>query len=423
MSSDARTAILDDLGARGLVQDSTDLADLRSRLAERPITLYHGIDPSAPSLHIGNFVGVLALRRFQDAGHDPIVLVGGATGMIGDPGGRSEERNLLDEDTLAHNIAGIRGQLEALVDLERATLVSNYDWTKDVGVLDFLRDVGKHATVNQMVARESVRSRMDSEHGISYTEFSYMLLQAYDFWWLHEHMGCELQIGGSDQWGNLAQGVDLIRRRSGAQVHALTWPLITRSDGQKFGKSVSGAVWLDESMTSSFELYQYFLNTDDGDVLRFLQQLTLLPIEEIDAIVEAHAADPGARQAQRRLARELVGLIHGDDAVRTAEYASALLFGDVASVPGLDPATLEYLRSVAPSSDVARSVLETDEPLVDLLLTCGLATSRRDARQALSDGAVRWNGHKLPDHRPNWGQEAVGVLQKGKKSRHLVVFV
>jgi len=215
-------AVLDDLEARGLLQDTTDRAALTRRLADGPVTLYHGIDPSAPSLHIGNFVGVVTLRRFQDAGHLPIVLVGGATGMIGDPGGRSEERNLLDEATLAANVDGIRGQLERLVDLDRAVLVNNLEWTRDVGVLDFLRDVGKHATVNQMIARDSVRSRMDGEYGISFTEFSYQLLQANDYWWLHRNRGCELQIGGSDQWGNIVAGIDLIRRRSAATVHGLT---------------------------------------------------------------------------------------------------------------------------------------------------------------------------------------------------------
>ncbi len=274
----ADASLLDDLITRGLVHDTTDRDALRERLEAGPITLYHGIDPTAPSMHIGNFVGILALRRFQDAGHNVIALVGGATGMIGDPGGRSEERNLLDEDTLATNIAGIRSQVERLVDFDKgAQLVSNYDWTKDMLVLDFLRDVGKHVTVNQMVARDSVKSRMEGEHGISYTEFSYMLLQAMDFHWLNTNMDCEMQIGGSDQWGNIAQGVDLIRRREGSKAHGLTWPLITRADGQKFGKSVSGAIWLDAELTSPYEFHQYWTNTDDRDVERFLMQLTLLP--------------------------------------------------------------------------------------------------------------------------------------------------
>ena len=345
-------SILDDLQARGLIHDTTDLDALRKRLDEGPITLYHGIDPSASSLHIGNYVGVLALRRFQDHGHNIIVLVGGSTGMVGDPGGRSEERNLLDEDSLATNIAGIRGQLEKLVDFAPASgtveMVSNYDWTKDVSILDFLRDVGKHVTVNQMVARDSVKSRMESEHGISYTEFSYMLLQAFDYWWLHTNKACELQVGGSDQWGNIAQGVDLIRRREQNHVHALTWPLITRADGQKFGKSVSGAVWLDPERTSPYEFHQYWMNTDDRDVERFLLQLTLLPVEEIQSIMAEHAEAAHERKAQQRLADAVTELIHGADAVASATLAASVMFGSV--VPSAEE--LLALRGVVPEARV-----------------------------------------------------------------------
>ena len=411
-------SVIDDLEGRGLIQDATDPDALRVRLDSSPITLYHGIDPSASSLHIGNYVGVLALRRFQDAGHRPIVLIGGATGMIGDPGGRSEERNLLDEETLAANTAGIQGQLEKLVDFDNAELVSNFDWTKDVRVLDFLRDVGKHATVNQMVARESVRSRMDSEHGISYTEFSYMLLQAFDFWWLHENMSCELQIGGSDQWGNLAQGVDLIRRRSGAQAHALTWPLITQADGQKFGKSVSGAVWLDPALTSPYEFHQYWLNVDDRDVDRFLRQLTLVPVSEIVEVIEAHGEAPHERQAQQRLADEVTGLIHGADHVDAANRAAGVLFSS--EPPSSED--LAALRGVVPETVIESGDLSEAEAAVDLLMASGLASSRRDARQSLSDGAIRWNGERIPS---GDGVEVasgdIGLLQKGKRTKHLIV--
>lgn len=411
-------SVIDDLAARGLIQDSTDLGELRARLGEKPITLYHGIDPSASSLHIGNYVGVLALRRFQDAGHKPIVLVGGATGMIGDPGGRSEERNLLDEDTLAANIAGIRAQLENLVDMDNATMVSNYDWTKNVSILEFLRDVGKHVTVNQMVARESVKSRMDGEHGISYTEFSYMLLQSFDFWWLHENMECQLQIGGSDQWGNLAQGVDLIRRRTGEHAHALTWPLITRADGQKFGKSVDGAIWLDPARTTPYEFHQYWLNVDDRDVDRFLLQLTLMPVEQVAEVMSTHAAAPEKRVAQRALADAVTLLIHGQSAVDGSNRASAVLFGG--RVPSADD--LQALRGIVPETEVDVATLHESEPFVDLLVSSGLTASRREARQSLSDGAVRWNGEKTD------GQGEIvlhagtfGLLQRGKRNRHLVV--
>ena len=414
-------SILDDLQARGLIHDTTDLDALRKRLDEGPITLYHGIDPSASSLHIGNYVGVLALRRFQDHGHNVIVLVGGSTGMVGDPGGRSEERNLLDEDSLATNIAGIRGQLEKLVDFAPASgtveMVSNYDWTKDVSILDFLRDVGKHVTVNQMVARDSVKSRMESEHGISYTEFSYMLLQAFDYWWLHTNKACELQVGGSDQWGNIAQGVDLIRRREQNHVHALTWPLITRADGQKFGKSVSGAVWLDPERTSPYEFHQYWMNTDDRDVERFLLQLTLLPVEEIQSIMAEHAEAAHERKAQQRLADAVTELIHGADAVASATLAASVMFGSV--VPSAEE--LLSLRGVVPEAVVAAADLG-DEPFVDLLTASELASSKRDARQALKDGAVRWNGEKVDGTDSAMLKAgAVAMLQKGKRNKRLVV--
>ena len=417
-------SILDDLQARGLIHDTTDADALRERLDAGPITLYHGIDPSASSLHIGNYVGVLALRRFQDAGHNIIVLVGGATGMVGDPGGRSEERNLLDEETLASNIAGIRSQLERLVDLDpggaTAEMVSNYDWTKDMGVLDFLRDVGKHVTVNQMVARDSVKSRMQSEHGISYTEFSYMLLQAMDFHHLHVAKGCDLQIGGSDQWGNIAQGVDLIRRREGAHAHGLTWPLITRADGQKFGKSVSGAVWLDADRTSPYEFHQYWKNTDDRDVERFLLQLTLLPVDEINAIMARHSEAPNERAAQTALADAVTELIHGKDAVERSNLAAAVMFGKA------DPtrANLESIRGFVPEVEASAGDLsapEATEPFVTLLVESGLAGSKRDARQALKDGAVRWNGEKVDGTDTSVLQpDTLALLQKGKRNKCLV---
>ena len=419
-------SILDDLDARGLLHDTTDREALRERLDAGPITLYHGIDPSASSLHIGNYVGVLALRRFQDAGHNIIVLVGGATGMVGDPGGRSEERNLLDEDTLAANIAGIRGQLERLVDLNpdgatTAQMVSNYDWTKDIGILDFLRDVGKHVTVNQMVARDSVKSRMESENGISFTEFSYMLLQAMDYHHLHVEHGCELQIGGSDQWGNIAQGVDLIRRREAQHVHGLTWPLITRADGQKFGKSVSGAVWLDAERTSPYEFHQYWKNTDDRDVERFLLQLTLLSVDDIAAIMESHAEAPHERRAQTALADAVTELIHGRDAVERSNLAAEVMFGKAEPSPD----TLTAIRGFVPEVETSAAALaepQSTEPFVDLLLDSGLAGSKRDARQALKDGAVRWNGEKVDGTDTSMlAANTLALLQKGKRTKCLVV--
>ena len=278
--------LLDDLDQRGLIHETTDRSALAARLDEGPITVYYGCDPTAPSLHHGNLIGLVMLRRFQDAGHRPLALAGGATGMIGDPGGRSEERNLLDADTLAANVSAIKAQISRILGPEGDwELVDNLTWTQDLLLLEFLRDVGKHATVNQMVARESVRSRLEGEHGISFTEFSYMLLQANDYAHLHAQHGCELQIGGSDQWGNILSGVDLIRRRSGVAVHALCWPLLTAADGTKIGKSTGARVWLDPLLTTPYEFFQHWMHVDDAELGRMLRQFTLLPLEEIDAVV------------------------------------------------------------------------------------------------------------------------------------------
>ena len=340
--------------------------------------------------------------------------------MIGDPGGRSEERNLLDEATLAANLAGIRKQLEALVDLERAELVNNYEWTKSVNILDFLRDVGKHATVNQMVAKDSVRTRMEGKHGISYTEFSYMLLQAFDFWWLHNEYNCQLQIGGSDQWGNIAQGVDLIRRRNGNAVHGLTWPLITRSDGQKYGKSVDGAIWLDPEMTLPYEFHQYWLSVDDRDVQRFLMQLTLLNLKEIEEIVIEHQKAPDKRHGQQRIADEVTALVHGTEAVDQAKLAATALFGS----GELNEEMLAALEGIIPKTSVKRSVFTRDETLIDLLVDSGLTASKSEARRLLKQGGVSVNREKRSSGDLDMDALIGGrflLLQKGKKQRNLVI--
>ena len=368
------------------MQDSTDRDLLRARLADGPITLYYGCDPTADSLHLGNLFGLLILRRFHDAGHRPIALAGGATGMIGDPGGKSEERNLLDADTLAANLAGIKAEIARIVG-EDVALVDNNRWTGELPLLAFLRDVGKHVTVNQMVAKESVRARMEGEHGISFTEFSYMLLQANDYLWLHEHEGCELQIGGSDQWGNIALGVDLIRRRTGHHVHALTWPLLLRADGKKFGKSEGGVVWLGPHRTSPYQLFQYWMQVADADVRRFLLQLTLLSVEEANAVADAHEQAPETRAGQRRLARENVGVVHGAAAAAAAEEATDVLFG------GSDPLTasadaLGFLADEIPSTTVDAVGMSA----VDLLAATSLAKSKSDARRLLEQGGVELNG-------------------------------
>lgn len=419
------TTILDDLTARGLIHDSTDLDMLRARLDEGPVTLYCGFDPTADSLHIGHLVPLLVLRRFQSFGHRPIALAGGATGMIGDPSGRSDERNLLDPGTLDRNRAAISSQLARFLDFTdgetRAQLVDNRDWTASVGVLDFLRDVGKHVTVNSMLAKESVKARIRSENGISFTEFSYMLLQANDFAWLHENMGCELQIGGSDQWGNITAGIDLIRRRGGGHAHGVTVPLVTKADGSKFGKTASGAVWLDADRTSPYDFYQYFVNTDDRDVERFLLQLTMLAVDEITKVIESHASAPGSRTAQRLLAHELTRLIHGDAAADEARSASS---GFTRTAGELTLVELEALVDAIPTTRLSPTDLAS-KTLVDLFVEMGLADSKGAARRLMAQGGIKVNGTAADEDRLLGSADLLHgrfvMLTKGKKARHLVV--
>jgi tyrosyl-tRNA synthetase len=419
------SAILDDLRQRDLVRDATDLDGLRRRLDEEPITLYAGFDPTAESLHVGNLVPLLLLRRFQLHGHRPLALAGGATGMIGDPGGRSSERNLLDSATLDRHLAGIKAQLGRLLDFEgdggnAAGVVDNRDWTAPVGVLDFLRDVGKHMTVNQMLAKESVRARVASEAGISFTEFSYMLLQANDFWWLNEHEGCELQVGGTDQWGNITAGIELIRKRSGRAAHGLTVPLLTRADGQKFGKSVDGAVWLDPSRTSPYAFHQYFVNVDDRDVERFLLQLTFLAVDEVADVVAAHRGRPEDRSAQRVLARELTTLVHGREAAAEAERAAR---GFTTAVRELDAGELEALAKEIPTAALAAPRL--GDPLVNVLVDVGLEPGRGAARRSLEGGGIYVNDERVgPDRvleKSDLLHERFVMLRRGRKNRLLLV--
>ena len=413
-------AIIDELQARGLIHDSTDADALRARLDAGPITLYVGFDPTGPSLHIGHLVPLLLLRRFQQHGHVPIALAGGATGMVGDPGGRSAERNLLDAETLTHNVGRIRTQLSAFLDFEpgpvQARLVNNYDWTRDVSVLDFLRDVGKHVPVNVMLAKDAIKSRLDAG-GLSFTEFSYLLLQAFDFWHLHAVEDCELQAGGADQWGNITAGVDLIRRRSNAAAHGLTVPLLTRADGQKFGKTADGAVWLDPEMTTPYALYQYFVNVDDADVELMLLRLTLLPVDEAKAIAAAHAAAPERREGQKRLAREMVALIHGEAAAGDAVAASQ---GFTRGVRELSADELAELASEIPLT-TTRVLGE----LVALLVETGLATSNGDARRSIAGGGISLNDERVAEPRDLLPTDLLHgrylMLRKGKRQRHLVV--
>jgi tyrosyl-tRNA synthetase len=418
------SAIIDDLLQRGLVHDSTDLVELRRHLDQGPITLYAGFDPTAESLHVGNLVPLLLLRRFQLHGHRPLALAGGATGMVGDPGGRSEERSLLDDETLDRYLAGIKAQLSRLLDFETgenaARLIDNRDWTAPIGVLDFLRDVGKHITVNQMLAKESVKARVTSESGISFTEFTYMLLQANDFWWLNEHEGCELQVGGSDQWGNITAGIDLVRKRSERTVFGLTVPLLTRADGQKFGKSVAGAVWLDPGWTTPYEFFQYFVNVDDTDIERYLLQLTFLEVGEVAAVVAEHRSRPEARLAQRRLAVELTTIVHGPGEAANAERAST---GFTRPVRDLTPAELDSLASEIPTA--ALTPAQLGEPLGPVLADVGLVPSRSAGRRALEEGSIYVNDERADRERTLGKDDLLEgrfvMLRRGKKNRVLVV--
>ncbi|HZA44186.1 MAG TPA: tyrosine--tRNA ligase [Rubrobacter sp.] len=421
----ADVSILDDLEARGLVHDSTDRQALAERLAEGPITVYYGCDPTADSLHHGNLIGLLVLRRFQDAGHRPVALAGGATGMVGDPSGRSEERNLLDDETLSANVAAIKRQMARVLDFDGgAVLVDNRDWTAGVTLLEFLRDVGKHVTVNQMLARESVKARLASEHGISYTEFSYMLLQAHDFLRLHADRGVEMQIGGSDQWGNILSGIDLIRRVRGATAHGLSWPLLLAPDGSKLGKTTGARVWLDPARTSPYQFFQHWMQTDDRQVREFLAKFTLLPLTEVDAIAAHHLEHPERRAGQRRLASEVTRLVHGEEAAVAAAQAAAVLFGGSPLEAG--PGALAAVAAEVPTAPLpSPAELEEGADLVPLLVESGLATSKGDARRALDQGAVSVNGVKVgPDSTLGAADVLHGryvLLRKGKRNYALLV--
>jgi len=427
-----------DLQERGISYQQTDDAglDLALRDQANPITVYVGFDPTSDSLHVGNLLGLLVLRRCQQAGHRPIALMGGATGMIGDPSGKTRERTLLDEERLRHNIDGIARSARGILSFEgsnSALLVNNYDWFKDVDVLWFLREVGKHFTVNHMVAKESVRARLeDREHGISYTEFSYMLLQAYDFYRLYKDLGCTLQVGGSDQWGNITAGIELTRRKEAADLNpqapklfGLTHPLVMKADGTKFGKSEQGTVWLDAAKTSPYRFYQFFVQTADADVLTYLKYFTFLPMAQIQELGESLTAQPEKRAAQYALAREVTRLVHGESELARAERASQALFG--ASIRELDEATLLEVMSEAPSTHKPRSTLESAYAIVDALVDSGLCASKGAARRDIAAGGIYVNNDRVSDGNASLGAGdliAGGhvVLRKGRKNHHLLRF-
>lgn len=420
--------VLPELEARGLLFDVSDRDGLSDLLGSGPVTFYCGYDPTGVSLHAGSLVPLSLMRHLALAGHRPIGLVGGATGMVGDPSGRSEERNLLDEATLERNTEGIRSQLERLLG-KSVTMVNNADWTRSVGVLDFLRDVGKYMSVNYMLSKESVRSRIDSrEQGISYTEFSYMLLQAFDFVHLAEAHDCQLQVGGSDQWGNITCGIELQRKMGRRPIYGLVGPLLTTASGGKFGKTAAGtSVWLDREMTSPYRFYQYWINADDADVERYLKMFTLVPLDEIASIVAAHAEDPGRRSAQRRLAHEVTTWVHGEDSARAAEAASEILFGG-AITEETPPEALELLAIETPTTDVPKSSIEAGWPIVDALVDAGLAKSKGAARRLLGQGGVYVNNERVEDAERHLVSDDVAagsmiVLRTGKKTYHLVRLV
>lgn len=420
------TNFFDELEARGLVQGASEGA--REIFDAGPVTGYIGFDPTASSLHVGSLLPILALARLQRAGHRPIALVGGGTGMIGDPSGKANERPLLTREEVERNVEGLRAQLSRFLDFEgefAARLIDNHEWLGSVGLVEFLRDVGKHFTVNYMLAKDSVSRRLEHEEGISFTEFAYMLLQAYDFLVLSDRVGVTLQMGGSDQWGNITAGMELIRRSRGRSTHGIVLPLVTTASGTKFGKTEAGTIWLDPERTSPFRFYQFWLNTDDRDAEHYLKAFTFLPLPEIADIMADQRANPASRAAQRRLAVEVTRLVHGDEELERAERATAVLFG---SRPPQDLPAEELLDVFAdvPSTELARERLEGEGiPVVDLLAETGVAASKGEARRLLAGGGVYLNGERLSEvERRVTVEDAIDgrvvLLRKGKKDSYLV---
>jgi tyrosyl-tRNA synthetase len=424
-------SVFETLEKRGLVaQASSD--DLARRLAEEKLTLYIGFDPTADSLHIGSLVPLVCAAHFQRAGHRVVLVVGGATGMIGDPSGKSDERALQTPDEIARNVEGIREQMARFVELEGASggtpakIVNNYDWTAPMSFIEWLRDVGKHFTVNYMLAKDSVKSRLGSESGISFTEFSYMTMQAYDFLHLHDAEGCTLQAGGSDQWGNITAGIDLIRKMRGAEVFGLTFPLVTTSSGEKFGKSAGNAVWLSPERTSPYVFYQYWINTDDRDVVKYLNYFTFLSDDELAELAAGVEAEPHKRAAQRALAWEVTKTVHGEEAAERAKRASAMIFSG-GEIDGLTDAEIEEVFAEVPSVTLGSAELEAGINIVELLNSSGLCKSKGVARKLVISGGAYLNNRRVADHAMTVTPEHLAsehelVLRSGKKTYRLVRF-
>ncbi len=420
------TNIFEELQWRGQVHSATE--GVAAALVRESLTVYNGFDPSGASLHVGHLVPIQGLARLQRAGHTPIALVGGGTGLIGDPSGKTRERQLLSREMMEANVANIRMQLEQYLDFEvktnRAQLRNNIDWLEPLSLLEFMRDTGKHFTVNYMLAKESVKSRISSEDGISLTEFVYMPLQAYDFLWLYENVNCSAQMGGSDQWGNIVAGVDLIRRKRGAAAHGLVYPLLTTASGAKFGKTEGGAVWLDPALTSPYRFYQFWFNSADEDVIAYLKTFTWLSQQEIAALETELNANPGARAAQRALAREVMRLVHGESELLKAERAANALFGG--DLTGISAAELREINEDVPSSERPANDLSGEgAEIVTLLADSGLAKSRGEARRLIRGGGVYLNNQRVADEsarvtRPDSLHGQYLLLRVGRRKLHLL---
>ncbi len=425
-------SFVDELSWRGMLHDK--MPGVEELLEKEQVSAYLGIDPTADSLHIGHLVGVMMLKHLQLSGHRPLALIGGATGMIGDPSGKSNERNLLDEETLRHNQESIKAQLQHFLDFNsgaknEAVLVNNYDWMKDFSFLQFIRDVGKHITVNYMMAKDSVKKRLSAEsnEGMSFTEFTYQLVQGYDFLHLYKTMGCKLQLGGSDQWGNITTGTELVRRKTGGEAFAITCPLITKSDGSKFGKTEEGNVWLDKKYTSPYKFYQFWLNTSDEDANRYIRIFTLLSKEEIEALADEHAQNPSMRVLQKKLAEEITRMVHSQNDLDTAISASNILFGK-ATEENLRQLSEEDFLSVfegVPQATIARKEA-IGSSIVDLLaLKSGFLSSNSEARRALKENAISVNKEKVNEQfvlsESNLINNLYVLLQRGKKNYCILV--
>lgn len=425
--------LIEELQWRGMIQDI--MPGTAEQLNKEMTTGYIGFDPTADSLHIGNLVPIIMLVHLQKAGHKPIALVGGATGMVGDPTGKSQERNLLSEDVLAANLTGIKKQLEKFLDFDAskhngAEIVNNYDWFKHISFLHFIRDVGKHITVNYMMAKDSVKKRIEGETGMSFTEFTYQLVQGYDFYWLNQHKNAKLQMGGSDQWGNIVTGTELIRRKAGGEAFAFTCPLITKADGGKFGKTEKGNIWLDAEKTSAYQFYQFWLNASDEDAMKWISIFTFLPKKEVDALLKFHIHDPAARELQKRLAKEVTVFVHGEEAYQKAADTTETLFSlstttaSTTTTTNTLPKDLESLEGI-PKFDYELDKIKSGTDVISFLADIGILSSKGEARKMVQNGGVSINKIKINDATMKLEESLLTsqnylLVQIGKKKYYLV---